>query len=443
MWVRSTVLSLPLILFIAVCLRLGFAWNYQHPRTRQALSTIPFLSEPGNIAYSLATGRGFSSPFRVETGPTAWMTPVYPLLLAGIFRLFGIYTFSSFIAAVLLNILFSVLTCVPIFFIGKRIAGLGVAAGAAWLWAVFPNAIILSAETLWDQSLAALLAATILWATLALAESQRLRDWCGYGFLWGFALMTNTALISLLPFVLGWIVYRTRRQAGRPLDLAALALAIAAACCTPWTVRNYLVFHRFVPFRSALGLSLWLGNNIHTEDFPVGRMHPISSSIERAEYVQVGEFDYMRIKEREALQFIRSHPAIDAHFIGNRFIAFWSGGTPAPFKDLLRMRSNWFRFVLLFNLAAAVSALFGIVTLYRRHSEYTFPLAVFVIVFPCAYYLTLAIPRYRHPIDPVVLLLAAVAVAALKTTSPLASSPSRTPHCMRTPHNRRRPDIAA
>ena len=40
-------------------------------------------------------------------------------------------------------------------------------------------------EWIWDTSLSALLAATILWATLALAESDRVRDWCAYGIVVG------------------------------------------------------------------------------------------------------------------------------------------------------------------------------------------------------------------------------------------------------------------
>ncbi len=87
------------------------------------------------------------------------MTPVYPLLLAGIMKLFGAYTFPSYVAAVGMNICFSALTCIPLFFAAKRIGGVGLAATAAWLWAVFPNAILLSFESLWETSLSALVGA--------------------------------------------------------------------------------------------------------------------------------------------------------------------------------------------------------------------------------------------------------------------------------------------
>ncbi len=212
---RAAATSIWIILLAALTLRLGFMWEYRQIHPKQAVSVIPFLFESGNIAHSLATGKGFSSPFRVDTGPTAWMTPAYPLLLAGIFRLFGAYTFGAWAAAVLLNILCCTLACLPIFYAGKRIGGVGLGASAAWLWAIFPNAILIPVESMWDASNSALLVATILWATIALAESERMRDWYAYGLLWGTALMVNATLAALFPLLLGWLAYRAHR-ANRP-----------------------------------------------------------------------------------------------------------------------------------------------------------------------------------------------------------------------------------
>ena len=42
----------------------------------------------------------------------------------------------------------------------------------------------------------------------------------------------------------------------------------------------------------------------------------------------------------------------------------------------------------------------------------TFPLAVFPVIYPCLYYVTHADLRYRHPIDPVLCLLTAIAAAS-------------------------------
>ena len=407
---RAATTSLWLILAVALFLRVGYLWNYAHDHPRQAVSVVPFLFESGNIAHSLAVGNGFSSPFRVETGPTAWMPPVYPLLLAGVFRIFGVYTFHSYIAAAFLNICFATLTCVPLFFAGKRIGGVDVAAGAAWLWAIFPNAILIPVQSMWDASLSALLVAAIFWATLALAGSSRVRDWCGYGLLWGCTLMTNATLIALLPLLLVWLAYRAQKEQRPWIGRAALSIGIVVLCCVPWTIRNYEIFHTFVPLRSVLGLQLWLGNNDSTHDIFRAELHPIYDAAERAKYVEMGEIAYMHEKQLQAVQYMETHPAREAHLIGRRIISLWSGGTPTPIADFVNIPSLWFRFVLLFNGIAALGALLGIVILFRRRNVYAFPAAVFPIVFPWAYYLSLVLPRYRLPIDPIIMLLTAIAI---------------------------------
>ncbi len=267
---KAAATSLLLILAVALGIRLAYAWHQIEVTPRLALQAVPFLYEPGDIAYSIAVGKGFGSPFRVDTGPTAWTTPIYPLLVAGVFQLFGTFNFHAFLASIGLNILFSVLTCVPVFYAGKRIAGIGLGATAAWMWAIFPNAAIIPFQWIWDTSLSGLLAAAIVWATLAVADSKRLRDWGAYGLLWGAALMTNATLLSGLPFLLGWMAYRQWKQTGgRAFTNAAVAAGVIVLCCVPWTVRNYVVFHAFIPLRSPLGLQLWLGNNDQYRDaFP-------------------------------------------------------------------------------------------------------------------------------------------------------------------------------
>jgi hypothetical protein len=402
--------SLPLIAIVALAIRLAFVWVYQAHTPHRGLAAVPFLFESGNIAYSLARGHGFGSPLRIDTGPTAWMTPLYPLLLSGIMRLFGIYTFQSWVAAVTLNVCFSSLVCVPLYFTGKRIGGVGLAAGAAWLWAIFPNAILLSFQSLWDTSLSALLGATALWVTLQLCDSARKRDWIAYGLLWGVILMANAAVLSLLPPLLGWAVYRTWRS-GKPYRAnTAIAAAVIVLCCLPWTIRNYAVFHSLVPLRSTLGLQLWVGNNPSARPIWLGENHPINDASERRQYIEMGEIAYMAQKRRDAVSYMLAHPAHEAQLLLGRFVMFWSGGSLNPLGDLVKNPSSWFRYVLLFNLFAAGATLAGIVMLVEKRSVFAFPLAAGPVLFPFAYYFTLALPRYRHPIDPTLMLMTAIAI---------------------------------
>jgi len=424
---RTLATSLWLILVVALALRLGYLWEQVHAYPDRILSIYPFLVEPGNIAYSLAVGKGFSSPFRVDTGPTAWATPIYPLLLAGVFRIWGTYTLASYIAAASLNILCSTLTCVPLFFSARRIGGLGVAAGAAWLWAIFPNAIIIPSGWIWDTSLSALLAASILCGTLAVAESRCVGAWLGYGLLWGFTLMTNPTLAFLLPFLLGWMVYRARQKGPSRLLWPALSVCVAVLCCVPWTIRNYAVFHSFVPLRSVMGLQLWMGNNEYYRDRFPGWLHPINNMSERAEYVRSGEIAYMEEKRREAIQFMVHHPWQEARLACMRFIATWVG-TDNPIRDFLRDHTFSLRISLASNLLTAIGVVLGAISMFRRRSPYALPVVAFPVVFPLVFYVTQALLRYRHPIDPVILLLTAIAIRELMRSSPSTNEAAGASH---------------
>src|ERR1700757_570262 len=107
--------SVWLIAAAALGTRLGFTYNQQRKIPHQILSTVPFEQETGNIAFALSQGKGFSNLFRQNTGPTAWIPPIYPFLLSLVLRLFGPFTLSSFFAAVLLNALFSAGSTFPLF----------------------------------------------------------------------------------------------------------------------------------------------------------------------------------------------------------------------------------------------------------------------------------------------------------------------------------------
>src|ERR1700759_3330248 len=79
-----------------------------------------FGEEMGRIARALATGYGFSDPFRGHTGPTTWVGPLFPLILAGVFKFFGVFTSLSAWVILTFNSLFSALTARTIWEIAER-----------------------------------------------------------------------------------------------------------------------------------------------------------------------------------------------------------------------------------------------------------------------------------------------------------------------------------
>ena len=411
---RKVVTSLLLIVAVAAIARGAFAWYEVRQIPARVLSIVPFQTETGHIAYSIASGKGFSSPFQRDSGPTAWLAPVYPYILAGIFKVFGVYTLHAFFASLFLNIVLSALTCVPIFYAGRRVAGVGVASAAAWLWALFPNAIIIPFEWIWDTSLSALLLATLLWATLELAESRRLRNWSLYGLLWGFALLTNPAVALVYPVLGLWAGYRAGRRERQRTWFArpALAAGITVLCCAPWTVRNYVQFHKLIPLRANFAFELYIGNNENYDDQHRFQPGAVTQDREILRYLRMGETAFMEEEKRKAVAFTTAHPRIEAWLITQRFVDFWTG-TSTPAAALRQADSLWLRLLLLCNDAAPLSALLGIVVLLATKNPYAMPVVSIPVVFPLLYYVTHTSLRYRHPIDPVVLLLGAIGVNGL------------------------------
>jgi hypothetical protein len=416
--IRRLVTSIAFIFVFALGLRIAFLVYEAHVIPANVLAYVPFEQEVGSVAKSLAEGQGFCCLFRQPTGPTAWLVPVYPLLLSAIFKVFGIFTLGSFYAAALMNCIFSALACFPIFSVGKRVSGLPAGAGAAWLWASFPSGVLMPTEWIWDTSLSALLAATLLWAVLRLAESWRIRDLFGYGALWGLSLLTNPALGALFAFHFCWIAYyHYRRGSLRPGRLA-LVVAILAAMCLPWTIRNTIQFHRLIPLRSNFAFELWMGNNdIYDEHSRA--VNRITRFEQVRRYTQLGESAFLDEKWQKARLFIRAHRGLAAQLFGRRILATWLG-TESPQRDFLYPGSALVAFIFAWNVLVLVGVVVALARLLILRNPFFIPIAGYPIGFPLVYYLTQTSLRLRHPCDPVLALMVVLALPIF----PLKAGPS-------------------
>ena len=372
-------------------------------------NTLPDANEVERIARAIAAGRGFSSPLNgMDTGPTAWLTPIYPYLVAGIFRVWGISTATSRIVLETLNCAFVSLTIIPIFEIARRSFGKRTALTAAASWIILPTALMLSIRWIWDTTLSALLLALIFWATLALFDSKRIAAWVGYGGLWAVAGLTNPALLSVLPFLLAWLVYRPHGIEPQRLKLAGATLMVFLAGIAPWMVRNYNVFGKFIPLRSNFGLELWLGNNPTVADTWTPWMHPNDDPEEAEKFRRMGEIPYMEEKQHAAMEFIRTHPADTLNFIFHRFVNNWLAVSDNLFVAWSHQPLSA---TLVSNFLLTLLSLSGVLFAYRARRPDAAPYALVLLVFPLIFYVTHSSLRYRFPMDPILIVLAANGIA--------------------------------
>jgi len=370
-----------------------------------------FGYEIGRIAQSVAEGNGNANPLDRQTGPTAWMTPAYPYLLAGIFKLFGVYTRASAFAILCLNGLFSALVCIPIFFVARGSFGRTVALGAAWTWALLPYAIYLSSSFVWETCFSALLLTILFLLTLRLKEQPSRWAWLGYGLLWGFAVLTNASVISVLPLLVGWALYHLRRNRQPWLAPAGLLVLAVAATLLPWEVRNYRTFHQLIPLRDNFWLEVWVGNDGRTEDWFSYAAHPSTSERELAEFERLGEIRYMAQKRSDALGFITDHPWTFVLTSLRRFLYTWTGFW--SFKPRYLAVELYDPANIFFTVPLTLLMLIGLWQAFRRTREVALPYAYVLLFYPMVYYVTHPGIRYRHVIDPEIVILAVLGAICL------------------------------
>lgn len=359
-----------------------------------------------DIAASIASHQGFSSPFGISTGPTAWIPPVYPYMVAAIFVTLGTRSNLAALAILTMQALFSALTCIPIYGVARRAFDENTALCATWGWAVFPYAIVMPVLFVWETALSGLLLTLLCYLCLDLPEA-RWPTWVVVGALWGIAALTNTALLSLMP------VFLLCPNLRKPLHLSAKPLAtvvvISALIVFPWFLRNWRELGTVVPVRSNFGEELWLGNHAGGSGRIGFGMGPADNEKERERYRALGETAYIAQRKTEAIDFILENRS--------RFVR----------QTYYRLRYWWFaegetaRLFTFYRLLAAAS-LAGLALAVRiigRASLLTIVAAI--LVYPMIYYLTDVYARYRYPIEPLMMVLAGFAVyralASIKGTN--------------------------
>ena len=155
----------------------------------------------------------------------------------------------------------------------------------------------------------------VLGAFLALIVARGSPGSWGWLVLCGFlagaaALVRSSGLLLLVPLAAGFLLPGADVP-GRRWRNAALVLAVACAVLAPWTVRNYVLFDRFVPVSNNGGLNLAVGNNPSN---PVARNSVVDSLWAREEaWASVGGKEWNEAQRDSffaslGVHYMREHP---------------------------------------------------------------------------------------------------------------------------------------
>ena len=433
------------IFLVALALRLVAVRLFYTSTWNDYDDHLLFGLETGRISRSIAEGHGFGNPLYVQTGPTAWLTPIYPYLLAGVFKLFGVYSKASALVILSLNSLFSALICFPLFHIAQRSFGRNAAVTACWIWTLYPYFIYIPGGFVWDTCLGALLATTLfLWALKLREQPGSWRNWLGFGILGGLSALTNASTLTLCPILAAWAIYPLWQESWRTspnplsrrrwLSPAFFAAAGLVLTLLPWQIRNYRTFHTPIPLRDNFWLEFWVGNDGNTSSWLDTDVHPSTNAEQKAAFVRLGEIPYFREKRHEALSFLSQHPGLYVVQCLRRFFYLWTGFwnfDPSNVQDEFHGFANVY-----LTLSLTLAMLLGLWRAFRNSlvprdgaspvsrssRNAALPYLLVLLFYPLVFYLTHPAIRYRHVIDPEVVVLAAVGLHSLLSHSLVKST---------------------
>ncbi|MDP4244059.1 MAG: hypothetical protein Q8921_15150 [Bacteroidota bacterium] len=317
-------IALPLV--VALLVRLA-----AFPLAHLGKSDTLWNWEYAAIALNIAAGKGYSSNWNYPglshtlTLPTAYMPPgqvVIHLLalgpfgdtLAGQIALFleevllgGVFVFAMW---KVLSLLFGAMS---------RTTRLGV-----WLAALYPS-FIAASTTLGVTSGVLALDALFLWIFVLAIDKLRTGNrgnakFIGAGVLGGLIAQfrSEAYLLMALSFVL--VLWVNRFWVRRLAPALGFAVLGAAVVCSPWIIRNYVVFHRPIITSTNGGFNFWRGHSaeatgsayindrvaVWTTDATWRQIEPTGAVDSNVEFRQ-DSFLWS-----DARQWIRDHPLIEA-----------------------------------------------------------------------------------------------------------------------------------
>ena len=337
---------------------------------------------------------------------TALRPPAYPLVMAGVFKVFGFHLTP----VRLLGALLGTLTVWLVFDIARRVFDDRTALIAAAIAAIFPPLVWLSASLLSENLFLPLVLAAAA-CLLRVRGSPRATWWAlAAGGLLGAAVMTRgNGILLAIPMVVATL------PRARPTIAAALALLVVLV---PWTVRNAGEFDRFLPLGTQSGYTLAGAYNSSAEKpdrFQAAWRNPETTPDYAPLFHKPGidEGDLDAALRHDARRFATDHPGYVLTVLrlnALRLLDLGPGHTfvsGVSYTEMAIPRAwRWsLRVGLYLTLALALAG--AVLVIRDRRGPlwlWLFPLLLFASVV-----VVLGAPRYRAPVDPFLVMLAAYA----------------------------------
>jgi len=398
---------LNVILLLAVLVRLPVAFYMG-----DQITVLPGIHDQVSydaLAHSLLAGRGYSFtqnwyPFTSANTPTAHWSFLYPLYLAAVYSASGFHPLAArLVQACVSGVLLSLL----VYLIGRRAVNKNTGLIAAALAALYGYFVYYS-TALMTETFFIVLVLSSLYLGLELKERPTAWRWIALGLTTGLATLLRQTMLLFVPVLLLWLGWELRGKRVRGWYFA-IPVLIIAAMLAPWTLRNARVYDRFLLLNSNAGYALYasvhphLGTDWRNEDIAV----PIP-----AELAGQNEAQLDRALTQRGIEFILADPERYLRLTLDKtleYFRFWPSSASSPVSNLNRILS--FGLYLPFMLA-------GLWLSFSRWRSFVV-LYLFMVTHTAIHLLTWPSPRYRLPVDAVLIIFAGLALFELAKRSRL------------------------
>ncbi len=360
------------------------------------------------VAKHIVEGRGFSTwlgdyTFDPAIRPTAFFSPGQPYFYALLLKLAPVhhYVLAKVLQSVMMSAGFLMFAVYFESVFGRRIA---LTAFALMLLSPFLGITHL---TFTDTTSTILLSSLVLVIFGGLVRSPSYKRAAALGVAFGALLLFNPSYVFVGFAALVWLLVKSRATWKTALTTAF----VSALVLVPWTIRNYVVFDKFIPVRSAYKIILWHGSNPRATGayydtnykiriLPDERMmHEMTGMNE----LQIGDYLFAKAKT-----FIRENPVWFLQLRWKAWLFFWTTQAYWVHRPLPPARK------VLFGLTLAMVSLafIGMALAVKDRVPQADFLAAGLILFGLTYALCQGdiYDRYRQTLDPLLLGFASYAL---------------------------------
>ncbi len=263
-----------------------------------------------------------------------------------------------------------------------------------------------------------------LFNTMLLSSFAALYDWrangCKIGgglvavIVWaGLATYAKASLTLLPPLLLAVTSWSKGEGKRNMLSVLVVGLLVYVVVMSPWWVRNYLLFKDFVPFTTSSASNLYLGNNAANNSGGNDWGKDVERDVVARINALPGELEQQAAYSEAAKHFMQQHPIKCVKLFIIKFKRYWNvipnaEGYNSGWKALLAALS--FGPILLLSLLG--------MWVNRGRWRCLLPIYLLIVYFTMLHTLTIASLRYRLPLEPFLIILAAGAVSAFQLNKP-------------------------